>query len=114
VDAIHKDPRDVDTRNVLADWYDDHGEPELAAEQRNFSLEKYDAGRLLRSFADRYAGGDYEGMKRGLLDGEYCFDNDDGPYAARHDDELWDALRVLTGEDLPDEHREEARFRCAC
>ncbi len=34
LDAVHKDPRDLAVRAVLADWYDEHDEPEYAARLR--------------------------------------------------------------------------------
>lgn len=112
--AIEKNPRDVKTRLVFADWLDDHDEAELAAEHRAWDLKRYDAEIYLRDFARRYAGGDYEGMLAGLVEGEYYFGDDDGPYEARGDSQLWEAVRLVTGADLPEDHVENSSFRCAC
>lgn len=53
-------------------------------------------------------------MLQGLIKGEYCFGNDDGPENASYDDELWDAVRPLSDNDLPDAHFTGGNFRCAC
>lgn len=113
---VHDYPRDVKTRKVFADWLEDHDEPELADEQRNFSLEKYDAEQYLRKFAEKYDNGEdnWKRMLRGLIEGEYCFGSDYGPENARYDNELWDAVRTLSDNDLPDDHFTDGHFRCAC
>lgn len=112
--ALEKAPRDVALRMVFADWLEEHDAPELAALHRGFDLKRYDAEQYLRRFADRYASGDYEGMLQGLLDGDYCFSDDNGPYNARHDSELWESVEIVTRTDIGEEHRSEASFRCAC
>lgn len=114
LDAIQQNPRDVTTRKIFADWLDEHDEPELADEQRNFSLEKYDAEKYLQDFADRYNDGDLEDLVKGLLKGEHCFSSDFGPEEARENHELWYSLKIFTGKELPKDHVENARFRCAC
>jgi len=113
LDAIHENPGDVDLRKVFADWLDEHDEPELADEQRNFDLELYDAEMWLEEFADQYANGDYDGMIEGALEGNYCFSNDDGPYMA-HDQEFWKNIEIVTKKKILPEEREGARFNCSC
>ncbi len=112
MDAIARDPRDVKTRQVFADWLDDHDEPELAQQQRNFNLIKYNAEQELRKLADRYADGDYEGLLEGFSSGDgYCFSDDDGPYNAR---EMWTLVEIITDTEYDEDHRESTPFRCAC
>jgi uncharacterized protein (TIGR02996 family) len=116
LEALGNDPRDKTLRSVFADWLEDKGEDERAAAQRSFSVEKFDAEMRLRTFAIMYAGGDYDGMIKGLVSGEYCFSDDYGPELAREDDELWADLATVTGIDADElaVEREDGSFRCAC
>ncbi len=113
LDHIAADPRDLVTRQVFADWLDEHDEPELSDEQRNFSLVRYDAEQRLIKVADRYADGDYEGMVQGVKDGDYCF-SDDFWQDAVNDDAFWRAVEIVTDEKINQRQRETSRFRCAC
>ena len=114
VKALESNPTDVATRQIFADFLEENDEPELAEEQRNFSVEKFLAEKRLRAFAEQYASGDYEGMVQGLLEGDYCFSDDDGPHEARFGDALWEDLTLITGEERDSEFKENASFRCAC
>lgn len=115
MEAIAKNPRDVQTRQVFADWLEDHDEPLLANEQRKFDLDKYDAELRLRKFADRYAAGDYEDMIEGIRRGKYCF-SDDG-YRCDMDDQFWDDIGVILGKTTDEEKsdlQDSVSFRCGC
>lgn len=115
LDAIAANPRDLTTRLVLADWYDEHDEPELADEQRKFNLKKYDAEQYLIAFQKRYDPyeKDYKALVQGALEGSYSFSDDDGPYEARTK-EFWEAIEIITEKEMTNYHRENARFSCGC
>lgn len=75
LDAIAKNPRDLGTRLVYADWLDEHDEPELAAEQRGFELAKHDAEQWLRCYASKMNSYDtpdvaFDNLIKGLKSGE--------------------------------------------
>lgn len=70
LDAIAADPRNMDTRLVFADWLDEHDEPEAARQQREFSVERYDAEQWLRLYAQRFNSyDDTETAFRNLIEG---------------------------------------------
>lgn len=114
IEAIAKDPRNMATRLVFADWLDDHDEPEEADAQRQFSVEKYDAEMWLRQFCLQHDA-KYETLIKIVSKpyGEYCFGTDYGPEAARND-YFWEAVEIVLGKLFNEEHRESMGFRCAC
>lgn len=107
--AIQENPRDVGLRAVFADWLEENGEPEEADAQRAFSLGRYDAEQRLRAIAIRYADGDYEGMLRGVINGEYCWSHDSGPFVT-DDEEFQKDVRTVTGKSVV----EGGNYRCGC
>lgn len=111
IDAIAKNPRDVDTRLIFADWLEEHDEPELAAEQRAFSLERYDAEQRLRKFCDENSA-EYEDFVAGCASGEgYCFGTD---FYDELDAEIWDDIEIVSGKVFDIDHRDQTGFSCAC
>ena len=111
LDAIAANPLDESTRRVLADWYDDHDEPELADEQRRFDKKVYEAEQRLRRFCDRY-GAEYDSFIDGCISGEgYCFSDD---FYGEMDSDNWEDIQTVTGAVLNEEHRNNTSFRCAC
>ena len=114
IKKIEANPRDVNLRGVYADWLEEHGFDDEAAIQRAWTLKKHDAKECVRQFCARY-GADYDGLLHGMASGEgYCFGDDDGPYEIRENHELWEAVELLVGHHLDEEHRESTPFRCAC
>jgi uncharacterized protein (TIGR02996 family) len=111
--ALTNDPRDVTTRRIFADWLDDHDEPELAGEQRAWSLKKYDAEQFLKKFAENYYYGTWQEMVKRTLSGEMCFSSDSGPEEARTN-EFWEAVEAVSEKSISEEQRDSTRFRCAC
>ena len=94
LDAIAADPRDMTTRLVFADWLDEHNEPELADEQRKFSVLRFDAEQWMKGFCLKYEA-DYDELLAGIKSGDgYCFGGESGPYEARSDSEFWANVKV--------------------
>lgn len=113
MDAIMKNPRDVDTRKMLADWLDENDEPELAQQHRKFELKRYDAEQWLKNFCMKYEA-DYDELLDSIKNGDgYCFGDDNGPYAAR-DNEFWENVQIVLEVEFDEEARSEQSFRCAC
>jgi len=114
LDLIAKNPLDMATRLIFAEWLDEHDEPELAAEQRAFNAERHEAEKWLRQFCEEnYA--DYDELVEAAVSGKnYCFGCDDGPYQARRDPEFWRCIEIVAGKELDESHRERASFSCAC
>ncbi len=113
--GIENHPEEELRYRVLADWLDEHDEPELALGYRKFSVKKHMAEKRLREYANRWANGDYEGMIQGMLEGHYCFSSDDGPEEARYNKEVWEDIMLVTGKEINiEEHIENSSFRCAC
>lgn len=116
--ALVQNPEDSSTRSALADWLDEHDEPELAEVHRAFCREdakkKREAKKRLREVANRYAGGDYDGMVKGVLEGAYCFSDDD--YYEIDLQELCDDVETVTGKEPDPDSRDRSSgsFRCAC
>ncbi len=114
LDAINKDPLDEPLRKVFSDWLEDHDEPELADEHRQFSAKKFMAKKRLHEIADRYANGDYDGLIRGISkDREYCFGSEEFRYEIDRE-QLWDDIETVTDETYSAEHRGNTSFSCSC
>jgi uncharacterized protein (TIGR02996 family) len=115
--AIHAEPSDLTTRRVFADWLDDHDEPELAQEQREFCTDRgqamYHAEKRLRKVAEDYANGDYAGMMKGLASGDYCF-SDEGFRFAIDWAEVWEDVETLTNVTATPFVRDGGNFSCSC
>lgn len=111
--AIEKNPYDVTTRKVFADWLDERDEPEEANKKRSFSVRKQQAVDYVKRFCFQY-GADYDDLVKSVAAGDgYCFGSDYGQEAAREDGELFESVAVIV--EVPaDEIQKDQRFRCAC
>lgn len=112
-------PRDVEMRKVFADWLDEHDEPVLADEQRQFSVEKYDARERMKKAAEEHMSYHppderYNRLLEEAKEGKICFFGSSGWGTSDEYPEFWDDVELLTDTKLDEEHRSSATFRCAC
>jgi uncharacterized protein (TIGR02996 family) len=116
--ALANDPYDQETRLVFADWLEEHGLDDEAAEQRAWRREKQEAEDWLRFFAPKLEMTYKELLEVGediAQSGEYCFGDGEAPYLMQHNwEDFLKHWKNLTGSDAPDEPGRETRFRCAC
>jgi uncharacterized protein (TIGR02996 family) len=117
MEAIGKNPEDLDTRRVFADWLEEHDEPELADYHRKYctkaAQEKREAERRLYRVAEEHADGDYEGMLKGLMEGDYNFSNDGFRYEIDWE-ELWKDVETIKGEEVSFYTKQSSNFSCSC
>jgi uncharacterized protein (TIGR02996 family) len=124
--AIEERPMDVAVYNAFSDWLDEHGEHEEAALYRGWTVEKLEARRYLKNFAqtvNRYEDGHFDHEwairvgRKALADGGYCFGTTEGSDFFYNDDdrtEFWKYWSIATGNEVSKERAESIYFRCAC
>ena len=116
--AIAENPYDEVTRQVFADWLEEHGYDDEAMLQREWTREKQAAAE---EFLDDYASqcdmsrdellqiaGTYLAQGRGYTLG---FDTPDIVWQS---EEFWEHYMVVTGQPVPDQNRADVFLRCAC
>lgn len=118
--AVEANPRDAATRLAFADFLEECDEPEEADAQRAVARDiesgRFDAERRLRKAADEFADGDYEGMVKGCVAGDYTFATDSFRYDLINDAEFWDDIEKVAGATVgaDDDRRLGIGFNCAC
>jgi uncharacterized protein (TIGR02996 family) len=119
-DAIERDPYDMQTRKVYADWLDEFGsdpDADLAAEQRAWTVEKQRAIDWLTEYArdlemtcTELIEVAQEHARTGYAHG-LPFDTPDRVY--EDNDAFWEQFELATGQTV-DPEKKQPFFRCAC
>ncbi len=119
-EAIERDPYDLHTRKVYADWLDEFGsdsDADLAAEQRAWTVEKQRAIDWITDYARELAmtyAELIEAAREYLRTGHACclsFDTPDRVY--EDNDAFWERFEQATGEGV-EADKKHPFFRCAC
>ncbi len=113
---IRADPGNDNTRLVFADWCEEHGEVELAADQRGGSES------WLRTFAAEWKPyeSEAEAYRHLLEDAKEGFfsahgrDLVKGELDAREEELFFRHLQIMTGQSFDKEHREKFGWSCSC
>lgn len=123
VAAIEKDPYDLHTRKVYADWLDEFGtdaDADEAVVQREWTAEKQDAIVYLTEFAaqveqESYNPFSYRDLITAMEDGGIHFKHISTPDCCyRVDrDRLWECYELATGRNLGDD-KPWLSFSCSC
>ena len=117
VKALNKNPYDIATRGVFADWLEERGLDDEASEQRSWTKKKHDAELWLKDFAVNLGMKFGELVKEGdeIATGEYCFNNDDAPYIMRNNwAEFLEHWQNYTGKKVNATEEDATYFHCAC
>ena len=121
--AIEKDPYDLHTRKVYADWLDEFGadaDADEAVVQRKWTAEKQDAIVYLTEFAAEIEAESgepfsYQKLLMCIEDGGINFYGFDTPDCCRRvdRDKLWECYELATGRNLGDD-KPWLSFSCSC
>lgn len=134
LEAIAASPYDMSVRKIFADWLDEHDEPEEAAVQRGWTVEKQRAKEWLEAFANEISEGsfyekddpEYDSSRlsydelmaaaAAFLDRGvgYCLPFDTPDCVWEKAGEFWENYRTLTGRGPGDAEEPPTFFHCAC
>src|SRR5262249_2739597 len=117
--AIAENRYDEAARRIYADWLEEHGYDDEALVQRRWTAEKQSAAE---GWVDGLAEGGgmtreelIEAAESYLDDGEECYLYFDTPDRAYSDaEEFWEHIAIVTDRMIPEEHKHDVIFRCAC